>query len=150
MRVAVGWDLFFCSSLGTIGGVRRNLWSSVEPYIRVCDKKRLICRHCVSLAPPLLNPGSAPAYVYGGWSPVFYYYQHYHCSAWLASVLSFLLSFVAVICPRPTTLSQGKVFLITTVRGVKRMPQYHADNSQSEEVFLIPLLLLSIAFNDSQ
>jgi len=30
------------------------------PYIRVHDERHLIRRHCVSLALPLLNPGSVP------------------------------------------------------------------------------------------
>ena len=40
------------------------MYSRVEPYTyateKVCDERRLNCSY-VSLAPPLLNPGSAPA-----------------------------------------------------------------------------------------
>ena len=61
---AVGWDLFFffffCSSLGKIGVVTKNLWSNVEPYIRVRNERHLIRRHSVSLAPPLTKSWIRP------------------------------------------------------------------------------------------
>ena len=51
-----------------IGGIRKicvvasNYTYATE---KIHDKKRLIC-HCVSLAPPLLNPGSAPDCIQSG------------------------------------------------------------------------------------
>ena len=75
MQVAVGWGLFFglhLEKLGASAKICTVMLSHTYTTEKVFDK-RLLIRHCVSLAPPLLNPACGSSYtshIWVSWTPL--------------------------------------------------------------------------------